>query len=120
MYPNYFLTYTICSHDVDSPVKKASKEPKQNELGEVDDNKKKKKRSQKKSELGNLISDEALMSEGYMGGRASNECPLLDAIEKKCRGIDIMSGDSRQELLEACGSHQLCYLCVSCLNATPN
>lgn len=53
------------------------------------------------------------MSEVYMGGKSSNECPLLDGIEKKCRGIDIMSGDSRQNLLEACGAHQLCYLCVS-------
>lgn len=58
------------------------------------------------------------MSEGYMGGKSSNECPLLDSIEKKCRGIDIMSGDSRQNLLEACGAHQLCYLCVSFSRST--
>lgn len=78
------------------------------------EDKKKKKRSQKKSELGNLLNEGAPMSEGYMGGRnAVDECPLLDSIEKKCRGIDIMSGDSHQNLLEACGAHQLCYLCVS-------
>lgn len=84
-----------------------------NDLGEVD-KKKKKKRSQKKSDLNNLINDEAPMSEGYMGGnRITSECPLLDNIEKKCRGVDIMSGDSHQNLLDACGEHQLCYLCVS-------
>jgi hypothetical protein len=87
-----------------------------NDLGEDDDSKKKKKRSQKKSVLNNLVSDEGYMgmSEGAMGGgKMVSECPLLDSIEKKCRGIDIMSGDSHQNLLDACGEHQLCYLCVS-------
>lgn len=86
-----------------------------NDLSESDDKKKKRKRSQKKSELTNFIDDESplVMSEGYMGGRMSSECPVLDSIEKKCRGIDIMSGDSHLNLLEACGVHQLCYLCVS-------
>lgn len=103
----------MLSHDVDSPAKKASPDPKKNDLNEDDDKKKKKKRSQKKSDLSNLVNEAAPMSEGYMGGRITNECPLLDSIEKKCRGIDIMSGDSHQNLLEACGAHQLCYLCVS-------
>lgn len=86
---------------------------KKNDLGEGNSDKKKKKRSQKKSELGNSINEQSPMSEGYMGGKTSSECPLLDGIEKRCRGIDIMEGDSHQNLLEACGAHQLCYLCVS-------
>lgn len=107
----------ISSHDIESPAKKAASEPKKNDLGAEDDSKKKKKkRSQKKSELNNLISDKAPMSEGYMGGgrfSSESECPILDSIEKKCRGVDTMSGDSHQNLLDACGEHQLCYLCVS-------
>lgn len=100
------------SHEIDSPAKKA--ESPNNDLTEDDeDKKKKKKRSEKKSDS-NLINEGAPMSEGYMGGRSTNDnCPLLDSIEKKCRGIDIMSGDSHQNLLEACGAHQLCYICVS-------
>lgn len=56
------------------------------------------------------------MSEGYMGGRDNvgpNQCPLLDAMEKRCRGIDLLSGDINQVLLPVCGIHQMCYLCVS-------
>lgn len=41
-----------------------------------------------------------------------SECPLLDAMETRCRGIDLLSGDMHQELLPICGVHQLCYLCV--------
>lgn len=109
---NFDEIFFYPSHDIESPAKKASAEPHKNDLSE-DADKKKKKRSQKRTELSNLINDDAPMSEGYMGGRMSNECPLLDGIEKKCRGIDIMTGDSHQNLLEACGAHQLCYLCVS-------
>lgn len=43
----------------------------------------------------------------------TNECPLLDALERRCRGVDVLSGDIYQDLLPACGAHQLCYLCVS-------
>lgn len=58
------------------------------------------------------------MSEGYMGGPAgyvdnSNQCPILGAIEKRCRSVDLLSGDIHQELLPICGVHQLCYICVS-------
>lgn len=53
------------------------------------------------------------MSESLMGGMPQNDCPLLDAMERRCRGIDILSGDLHQNLLETCGVHQLCYLCVS-------
>jgi hypothetical protein len=102
------------SHEIESPAKKLA-EPKKNDLKDDDDKKKKRKRSQKKSELThNHITEEEPMSEGYMGGKSSDsECPLLDSIEKKCRGVDIMSGDLNQNFLEACGAHQLCYLCVS-------
>lgn len=48
-----------------------------------------------------------------MGGGSQNGCPLLDSIEKRCRGIDILTGDIQQNLLQTCGIHQLCYLCVS-------
>lgn len=41
------------------------------------------------------------------------ECPLLNAMEKRCRGVDMLSGDMHQELLPICAVHQLCYLCVS-------
>lgn len=82
-------------------------------MNEEIDGTEKKKRSQKKNELRNSISDADAMSEGFMGGKTTSGCPLLDGIEKKCRGIDIMSGDASQDLLEACGVHQLCYLCVS-------
>lgn len=64
----------------------------------------------------NEVNDDELapMSEGYMGGKVfQNECPLLNAIEKRCRGIDLLTGDTHHNLLEACGAHQLCYLCVS-------
>lgn len=58
------------------------------------------------------------MNEGYMGGPhensvGSSQCPLLDAMEKRCRGIDLLSGDIHQDLLPVCGIHQICYLCVS-------
>lgn len=57
------------------------------------------------------------MNEGYMGRPMMNEgvhqCPMLEAMEKRCRGVDLLSGDIHQELLPICGIHQLCYLCVS-------
>lgn len=51
-----------------------------------------------------------------MGGKdmdGPNDCPLLDSIEKRCRNVDLLSGDIHQELLPICAVHQLCYLCVS-------
>jgi len=32
-------------------------------------------------------------------------------MEKRCRGVDLLSGDMQQELLPVCGIHQICYLC---------
>jgi hypothetical protein len=101
------------SHVIDPSIKKVNGEE-NNNLDNDEEDKKKKKRSQKKNEISNIINDEAPMSEGYMGGRVfQNDCPLLNAIEKRCRGIVILTGDPHQNLLEACGAHQLCYLCVS-------
>lgn len=107
------------SHEVDEPVKKIPHDLPENTLAD-DESKKKKKRSEKKSveedeEPGSRFESGPPMSESYMGGRneLETDCPLLDAIERRCRGIDILSGDFHQNLLEACGIHQLCYLCVS-------
>lgn len=44
------------------------------------------------------------------------ECPLLTALEKRCRGVAVLSGDLDQELLSLCAVHQFCYLCVSVLS----
>jgi hypothetical protein len=100
-------------------MKKLNDEAK-NDLTDDDEKKKKKKRSEKKSITTNEVSDDrvvasAPMSEGYMGGNGvfQDDCPLLSAIEKRCRGIDLLTGDTHHNLLEACGAHQLCYLCVS-------
>lgn len=57
------------------------------------------------------------LNEGYMGGKTNNmppnQCPLISAMEKRCRGVDLLSGDMQQDLLPVCGIHQICYLCVS-------
>lgn len=48
-----------------------------------------------------------------------NECPVLDAIDKRCQNVDMISnagganGQITDALLPACGVHQFCYLCVS-------
>lgn len=48
-----------------------------------------------------------------------NECPVLDAIDKRCQNVDLISGGGSignrfsDALLPACGVHQFCYLCVS-------
>lgn len=116
-----FLYNFINSHEIESPLKKVDISEKHHEF-KAEEEDKKKKRTQKKSALTNDIDDDdetavaaRPMSEGYMGGRVFEEenCPLIDAIEKRCRGIDLLSGDSHHNLLEACGAHQLCYLCVS-------
>lgn len=75
-----------------------------------------KKRKKKRNELTNFISENEPMSEEMMGGGGAydaSSCPILDSIERKCRGIDMMNGDFHQNLLDTCGAHQLCYLCVS-------
>lgn len=51
--------------------------------------------------------------EEYSNNAVDDECPLLDAMEKRCRAVNLLSGDIRQQFLPQCGIHQLCYLCVS-------
>lgn len=116
--------YDHSEHSMD-PVDKVSKDEVENNLGELDDDKKKKKKRLTKryqevfrndvpdfeEELG--AGHYAPVSETYGRNLAvdTNECPLLDALERRCRGVDVLSGDIYQELLPACGVHQLCYLC---------
>lgn len=72
-----------------------------------DDDKKKKKKKKR-----NGIDD--LLEEGGAALEAlSDQCTILDNLEKRCKGVDALSGDLHQDLLPACGVHQLCYLCVS-------
>ncbi len=105
-YVNFFF-----SHEIESPEKKVPVDSPDNDLD--DEEKKKKKRSEKKR-VEPEQEEGPPMSEGYMGGNQDEkECPLLDAMERRCRGIDILSGDLHQDLLQACGIHQLCYLCVN-------
>lgn len=42
-----------------------------------------------------------------------DDCPILDAMEKRCRAVNLLSNDVHQQFLPLCGVHQLCYLCVS-------
>lgn len=48
-----------------------------------------------------------------------SECPVLDAIDKRCQNVELISGGGSvgnqfaDALLPACGVHQFCYLCVS-------
>lgn len=48
-----------------------------------------------------------------------NECPILDAIDKRCESVDLLGGGGRRNIFErdsllpACSMHQFCYLCVS-------
>lgn len=48
----------------------------------------------------------------------SGECPILDAIDKRCQKVDLITNSGAisefsDTLLPACGIHQFCYLCVS-------
>ena len=56
------------------------------------------------------------LNDAYLGNKnyvESNQCPIIDAMADRCRGVDLLSGDINQELLPICGIHQICYLCVS-------
>lgn len=72
------------------------------------DEDKKKKKKKKRNGI------EGLLEEGGAELEAlSDQCMILDNLEKRCKGVDALSGDLHQDLLPACGVHQLCYLCVS-------
>lgn len=123
------LNIAFFSHKIESSTNKAALNEPENGLDENSDDKKKKKKSVFPEVPSNDVNDfeEELgaghfiepMSEGYMGGPVpgyidnAHECPILNAIEKRCRGVDLLSGDIHQELLPICGVHQLCYICVS-------
>lgn len=103
-----------------------------------DDKKKKKKRNDPKSLLA-LVDDSSDDggggAENYSHSRYDpsqtyvnhfrsgddnlNECPILDAIDKRCESVDLLSGGGgrnifeNDSLLPACSMHQFCYLCVS-------
>lgn len=111
-------------HSVDSATEKVVNEVVNNSFDEDNEDKKKKKNSvrplprmDKRPSYGRLepnlngIQYDLPGLDGYQQEGLS-ECPLLDAMETRCRGIDLLSGDMHQELLPVCGVHQLCYLCV--------
>lgn len=56
-------------------------------------------------------------NDAYLGNKnyiiGSNQCPIIESMAERCRGVDLISGDINQELLPLCGVHQICYLCVS-------
>ncbi|XP_041448762.1 histone acetyltransferase KAT6A isoform X2 [Drosophila obscura] len=55
------------------------------------------------------------LNDAYLGNKnyiiGSNQCPVIESMAERCRGIDLISGDINQELLPLCGVHQICYLC---------
>ncbi|EDV36328.1 uncharacterized protein Dana_GF12017, isoform B [Drosophila ananassae] len=54
-------------------------------------------------------------NDAYLGNKnyiiGSNQCPIIESMAERCRGVDLISGDINQELLPLCGVHQICYLC---------
>lgn len=93
----------LFSHKPDDDPKKADHEAPPNEMHETDDEQKKKKKKRNEDAF-NEISDILTYEDA---------CPILDTLEKRCRGVDVLTGDVHHNLLPACGVHQLCYLCVS-------
>uniref|UniRef100_A0AAG5D8Z0 Uncharacterized protein n=1 Tax=Anopheles atroparvus TaxID=41427 RepID=A0AAG5D8Z0_ANOAO len=104
--------YDHSQHSMEGGDKVAHDEV-ENNLDELEADKKKKKRTQKRYQEVMRAPEEQEMDDDYNRGLVveSTECPLLDAFERRCRGVDVLSGDIYQELLPACGAHQLCYLC---------
>ncbi|XP_059620527.1 zinc finger CCCH domain-containing protein 13 [Phlebotomus argentipes] len=121
-------------HKIESATEKVTQEEPENGLEKEDVDNRKKKRTninrydypigqiannlgEFEEELGAGHSD--LMADPYSlgGGRSFAQCPLVDAIERRCRGVDLLSGDLQQDLLSVCLSHQLCYICGTSLTA---
>lgn len=75
---------------------------------EDDEDKKKKK---KRNGIDDLLEENAAAE--FEAASLNDQCMILDNLEKRCKGVDALSGDLHQDLLPACGVHQLCYLCVS-------
>lgn len=57
--------------------------------------------------------DYANYDEDELDAERTAYCPLIESAEKRCRKVEIMNGDVYGELLQPCGVHQICYLCVS-------
>uniref|UniRef100_A0A182MP81 Uncharacterized protein n=1 Tax=Anopheles culicifacies TaxID=139723 RepID=A0A182MP81_9DIPT len=104
--------YDHSQHSMEGNEKVAHEEV-ENNLDDVEGDKKKKKRTQKRYQEIFRSPEEPELDDEFSRGLVveSTECPLLDAFERRCRGVDVLSGDIYQELLPACGAHQLCYLC---------
>ncbi|XP_063698646.1 zinc finger CCCH domain-containing protein 13 isoform X2 [Culicoides brevitarsis] len=94
------------AHKPEDAPKKVTHEEPDNEMSPDDEDKKKKKKKKR-----NGIDD--LLEEGEFEQNLSDQCMILDNLEKRCKGVDALSGDLHQDLLPACGVHQLCYLCGS-------
>ncbi|XP_055921632.1 DNA ligase 1 isoform X1 [Eupeodes corollae] len=121
-------------HSINTPNNEKSKDLQGNSMtSDIDeDTADKKKKKEKKSngyqrypEIPNEMNDfeEELgaghyepLNDAYLGNKnyvpgSSNQCPLIDSMAQRCRGVDLLSGDINQELLPICGVHQICYLC---------
>ncbi|XP_037714745.1 histone acetyltransferase KAT6A isoform X2 [Drosophila subpulchrella] len=113
---NYWLTKKSVKKEQAEQLAEDSKRPKDME---------KKKRSGylRYPEQPNTM-DEALslgsapyetLNDAYLGNKnyivGSNQCPIIESMAERCRGVDLISGDINQELLPLCGVHQICYLC---------
>lgn len=104
--------------------------PRRRPAEQDEDEEKQRKKKKKRNGLDFELEDNNLDQElgtGYLEQSArlpdyasTSQCPLLNAMEKRCRGVDILSGDIHQELLPICAVHQLCYLCVSIENCRLN
>lgn len=90
----------------DAPKKVVHEVPK-NTMEDDEDKKKKKKRNG----IDDLLEENAAAE--FEAASLNDQCMILDNLEKRCKGVDALSGDLHQDLLPACGVHQLCYLCVS-------
>lgn len=142
--PLHFLSHTIDSaaegdekkvSDTDSASNNGFEE---SPTSTEDDKKKKKKRNDSKSlfALSDDTNDDEYPSEfphgqydapqrNYDSNHFRNtenslsECPILDAIDKRCESVDLLGGGGRRNIFErdsllpACSMHQFCYLCVS-------
>uniref|UniRef100_A0A1L8DTB7 Putative ubiquitin-protein ligase/hyperplastic discs protein n=1 Tax=Nyssomyia neivai TaxID=330878 RepID=A0A1L8DTB7_9DIPT len=122
-------------HKIESATEKVTPEEPDNGLVKEDIDKKKKKRTnihhfdrypvpdvgndigEFEEELGAGHFDPVGQAFGITGGQPFTQCPLLDAIERRCRGVDLLSGDLQQELLPVCEIHQLCYICGASITA---
>ncbi|XP_017066632.1 uncharacterized protein LOC108104836 isoform X2 [Drosophila eugracilis] len=116
---------------LDSNYWLAKKSVKKDQADELEEDSKPPKDMEKRKRSGYLrypeqpnAMDEALslgsapyetLNDAYLGNKnyivGSNQCPIIESMAERCRGVDLISGDINQELLPLCGVHQICYLC---------